>query len=99
MAEVRRLFGQEAGGGNDTWRKAAAEAQQFDLSKVNTIPPKGHVVAVRVTSEDPDDGFKPTSGHVQVTTENPSIHYSLFKLSLKADVWLQSMLWHSQNEC
>lgn len=66
LAEVRRLFGQEAGGGNDSWQRAALKAVQFDLSKVDTVKPKGHVVAVRVTSEDPDDGFKPTSGHVQV---------------------------------
>lgn len=66
MAEVRRLFGQEAGGGNDSWQMTSLKAVQFDLSKVDTVKPKGHVVAVRVTSEDPDDGFKPTSGHVQV---------------------------------
>lgn len=30
------------------------------------MKPKGHCVAVRVTSEDPDDGFKPTGGKVQV---------------------------------
>lgn len=63
-AEIRRLFGQ-GGGGHDSWRRVATEAVQFDLSKVDTQKPKGHVVAVRVTSEDPDDGFKPTSGQVQ----------------------------------
>ncbi|XP_024374276.1 acetyl-CoA carboxylase 1 [Physcomitrium patens] len=64
MPEIRRLFGQ-GGGGHDSWRKVADEAVQFDLEKVESQKPKGHVVAVRVTSEDPDDGFKPTSGQVQ----------------------------------
>lgn len=52
----------------------ADEAVQFDLEKVESQKPKGHVVAVRVTSEDPDDGFKPTSGQVQVTC--PSLFQS-----------------------
>jgi acetyl-CoA carboxylase/biotin carboxylase 1 len=69
-AEIRRLFGQ-GGGGHDSWRKVANEAVQFDLSKVDSQKPKGHVVAVRVTSEDPDDGFKPTSGQVEVTFSSP----------------------------
>ncbi|MCE3050601.1 acetyl-coenzyme-A carboxylase [Datura stramonium] len=33
--------------------------------KAESTRPKGHCVAVRVTSEDPDDGFKLTSGKVQ----------------------------------
>lgn len=41
-------------------------ASPFDFDKAESIRPKGHCVAVRVTSEDPDDGFKPTSGKVQV---------------------------------
>ncbi|KAG0579665.1 hypothetical protein KC19_4G115000 [Ceratodon purpureus] len=64
MPEIRRLFGQ-GGGSHDSWRKVAGEAVQFDLDLVESQKPKGHVVAVRVTSEDPDDGFKPTSGQVQ----------------------------------
>ena len=27
--------------------------------------PKGHVIAVRITSENPEEGFKPSSGTVQ----------------------------------
>ena len=41
-------------------------ASPFDFDKAESIRPKGHCVAVRVTSEDPDDGFKPTGGKVQV---------------------------------
>jgi acetyl-CoA carboxylase/biotin carboxylase 1 len=65
MAEIRRFFGKEPGGGHDSWQRVAVEATQFDLDTAESVKPKGHVVAVRVTSEDPDDGFKPTSGQVQ----------------------------------
>lgn len=65
LPELRRLYGQPAGGGTNTWQVAAREAVPFDFDTVPQVPPRGHVVAVRVTSEDPDDGFKPTSGRVQ----------------------------------
>eukprot|EP00897_Mesotaenium_endlicherianum_P010369 jgi/Mesen1/9360/ME000061S08809 len=65
MPEVRRLFGQPAGGSLNSWRTAALHATPFDFDTAVQVKPKGHVVAVRVTSEDPDDGFKPTSGRVQ----------------------------------
>ncbi|XP_078523505.1 acetyl-CoA carboxylase 2 isoform X2 [Lissotriton helveticus] len=32
---------------------------------VNTPNPRGHVIAARITSENPDEGFKPSSGTVQ----------------------------------
>ena len=38
----------------------------FDFDLAESVRPKGHCVAAHVTSEDPDDGFKPTSGKVQV---------------------------------
>ena len=41
-------------------------ATKFDLDKAQSVRPKGHCVAVMVTSEDPDDGFKPTSGRMEV---------------------------------
>ena len=56
----------EHGGGYDSWRKTSVVATCFDFDKAESTRPKGHCVAVRVTSEDPDDGFKPTSGKVQV---------------------------------
>lgn len=56
----------EHGGGFDAWRKTSIGATSFDFDKAESTRPKGHCVAVRVTSEDPDDGFKPTSGRVQV---------------------------------
>nr|ASZ00198.1 acetyl-CoA carboxylase 1 [Geranium incanum] len=65
IPEIRRFYGMEHGGGYDGWRKTAVLAKPFDFDKAESVRPKGHCVAVRVTSEDPDDGFKPTSGKVQ----------------------------------
>ncbi|KAI4337725.1 hypothetical protein L6164_016106 [Bauhinia variegata] len=65
IPEIRRFYGVEHGGGYDTWRKTSTLATPFDFDKADSTRPKGHCVAVRVTSEDPDDGFKPTSGKVQ----------------------------------
>lgn len=41
----------------------------------NPVPPKGHVIAVRITAENPDLGFKPTSGTIIELTfrSNPNI--------------------------
>nr|ASZ00196.1 acetyl-CoA carboxylase 1 [California macrophylla] len=65
IPEIRRFYGMEHGGGYDGWRKTSVLAKPFDFCKAESVRPKGHCVAVRVTSEDPDDGFKPTSGKVQ----------------------------------
>ncbi|KAI8016648.1 Acetyl-CoA carboxylase 1 [Camellia lanceoleosa] len=48
----------------------AMGSSQFDPNRTNdpeSTRPKGHCVAVRVTNEDPDDGFKPTSEKVQAS--------------------------------
>ncbi|XP_062099435.1 acetyl-CoA carboxylase 1-like isoform X1 [Humulus lupulus] len=65
IPEIRRFYGKEHGGGYDSWRNTSIAATPFDFDQAESIRPKGHCVAVRVTSEDPDDGFKPTSGKVQ----------------------------------
>ncbi|PPD85132.1 hypothetical protein GOBAR_DD17929 [Gossypium barbadense] len=65
IPEIRRFYGMEHGAGYDAWRKTSVVATSFDFDKAESTRPKGHCVAVRVTSEDPDDGFKPTSGKVQ----------------------------------
>lgn len=36
--------------------------QVFDLALENRMKPKGHVIAARVTAEDPSEGFKPNGG-------------------------------------
>uniref|UniRef100_A0A6V7QRJ1 Acetyl-CoA carboxylase n=1 Tax=Ananas comosus var. bracteatus TaxID=296719 RepID=A0A6V7QRJ1_ANACO len=65
IPEIRRFYNMDHGGGYDAWRKTSVVATPFDFDKAESVRPKGHCVAVRVTSEDPDDGFKPTSGKVQ----------------------------------
>nr|XP_043619198.1 acetyl-CoA carboxylase 1-like [Erigeron canadensis] len=65
IPEIRRFYGMDNSGGYDAWRRTSALATPFDFDKAESISPKGHCIAVRVTSEDPDDGFKPTSGKVQ----------------------------------
>ncbi|XP_064627568.1 acetyl-CoA carboxylase-like isoform X4 [Lineus longissimus] len=40
------------------------EAIDFELPE-NRPHPRGHVIAARITSENPDEGFKPSSGTVQ----------------------------------
>ncbi|MFS7937166.1 putative ligase [Helianthus anomalus] len=65
IPEIRRFYGMDNSGGYDTWRKTSALATPFDFDQAESVRPKGHCIAVRVTSEDPDDGFKPTSGKVQ----------------------------------
>lgn len=66
VPEMRRFYGMEHGAGYDAWRRTSIVATPFDFDKAESTRPKGHCVAVRVTSEDPDDGFKPTSGKLQV---------------------------------
>jgi len=71
------------GGGYDIWRKTAALATPFNFDEVDSQWPKGHCVAVRITSEDPDDGFKPTGGKVKVRfRDDRCIIYSSNRLSL-----------------
>ncbi|XP_068641078.1 acetyl-CoA carboxylase 1-like [Aristolochia californica] len=65
IPEIRRFYGKDSGGGYDAWKKTSIAATPFDFDKAESVRPKGHCVAVRVTSEDPDDGFKPTTGKVQ----------------------------------
>ncbi|XP_077213206.1 acetyl-CoA carboxylase 1-like isoform X2 [Tasmannia lanceolata] len=65
IPEIRRFYGMDFGGGYDAWKKTAVASTPFDFDKAESVRPRGHCVAVRVTSEDPDDGFKPTGGKVQ----------------------------------
>ncbi|KAL6839698.1 hypothetical protein ACP4OV_030386 [Aristida adscensionis] len=65
IPEIRRFYGMEHGGGYDIWRKTSTLATPFNFDEVDSQWPKGHCVAVRITSENPDDGFKPTGGEVK----------------------------------
>ncbi|KAF6143655.1 hypothetical protein GIB67_004184 [Kingdonia uniflora] len=52
-------------GGYDAWKITSVVATPFDFDQTQSVRPKSHCVAIRVTSEDLDDGFKPASGKVQ----------------------------------
>uniref|UniRef100_A0A3P8VUQ0 acetyl-CoA carboxylase n=1 Tax=Cynoglossus semilaevis TaxID=244447 RepID=A0A3P8VUQ0_CYNSE len=55
IKDIRMLYGVQPWG--DT---------HIDFEGLSTAPsPRGHVIAARITSENPDEGFKPSSGTVQ----------------------------------
>ncbi|KAH9518467.1 hypothetical protein Btru_016869 [Bulinus truncatus] len=55
IKNIRLLYGQDPWG--DT---------EIDFDNPHVKPsPRGHVIAARITSENPDEGFKPSSGTVQ----------------------------------
>lgn len=39
-------------------------SEPIDLDNTESSPPSGHVIAARITAENPDSGFQPTSGRV-----------------------------------
>ena len=53
IPDIRRLYGRDPAG-----------TDAIDFEGDPQLPPSGHVVAVRVTSEDANDGFKPTCGAI-----------------------------------
>ncbi|KAK9805253.1 hypothetical protein WJX72_008860 [[Myrmecia] bisecta] len=53
IPDIRRLYGKDPQG-----------RDEIDFEADPQIKPHGHVVAVRITSEDADDGFKPTCGAI-----------------------------------
>lgn len=38
--------------------------EKIDFATAQRAPPRGHVIAVRITGENPEEGFKPTSGDI-----------------------------------
>ncbi|XP_068461041.1 acetyl-CoA carboxylase isoform X2 [Clinocottus analis] len=55
MKDIRLLYGETPWGDNI-----------IDFENPEYMPsPRGHVIAARITSENPDEGFKPSSGTVQ----------------------------------
>ncbi|KAF8159642.1 cytosolic acc1, acetyl-CoA carboxylase [Crassisporium funariophilum] len=62
IRDIRQLYGVAPNGASEI---------DFDMTKpdANQLQrkprPKGHVVAVRITAENPDAGFKPSSGSIQ----------------------------------
>lgn len=54
IKDIRILYGESAWGDS-----------KIDFNFKNRARPWGHVIAARITSENPDEGFKPSSGTVQ----------------------------------
>ncbi|KAI4875743.1 hypothetical protein NFI96_024258 [Prochilodus magdalenae] len=55
IKDIRMLYGVQPWGDSP-----------IDFEALSTTPsPRGHVIAARITSENPDEGFKPSSGTVQ----------------------------------
>lgn len=44
------------------WKQPECEKNSFDLANETRSKPIGHVIAARITAENPDAGFKPNSG-------------------------------------
>ena len=48
------------------YKVSSTEDSPINFSELAEIPkPFGHVISARITSENPDEGFKPTSGTLQ----------------------------------
>lgn len=55
IKDIRMMYGMQPWGDSP-----------IDFDGLSTTPsPRGHVIAARITSENPDEGFKPSSGTVQ----------------------------------
>ncbi|XP_012679531.2 acetyl-CoA carboxylase-like isoform X2 [Clupea harengus] len=55
IKDIRMMYGMQPWGDSP-----------IDFEAMSTLPsPRGHVIATRITSENPDEGFKPSSGTVQ----------------------------------
>ncbi|EQC39628.1 acetyl-CoA carboxylase [Saprolegnia diclina VS20] len=54
IPDVRRLYNKDSHG-----------KSPIDFEKEKQLPPHGHVIAARITAEDPNAGFQPTSGAIE----------------------------------
>ncbi|KAK5578910.1 hypothetical protein RB653_008585 [Dictyostelium firmibasis] len=62
IPDIRKLYGCS---GDDLF----TDAKSIDLHDfTQRNPPAGHCIAVRITGENPDEGFKPTSGQIHELT-------------------------------
>lgn len=68
IPEIRQLYGLEP-------LPASIPEGRFDFTNSPRLPPRGHVIAVRITGENPEEGFKPTSGDITELTfrSNPNV--------------------------
>jgi acetyl-CoA carboxylase / biotin carboxylase 1 len=60
IPEIREIYGRNRF--DDNPKDASAK---IDFDNVTRVPPNGHCIAVRITAENAEAGFKPTSGGIQ----------------------------------
>jgi acetyl-CoA carboxylase/biotin carboxylase 1 len=60
IPEIRELYGR-----NPFEDDPQAASTKIDFENVPRVPPNGHCIAVRITAENAEAGFKPTSGGIQ----------------------------------
>jgi biotin carboxylase len=60
IPEIRRLYGRS----NLYVDSANGETVSIDFDNEARVEPQGHVIAARITAENPDVGFQPTAGEV-----------------------------------
>lgn len=53
MPDIRRFYG-----------FSPHDLSPIDFTTLSPLPPLGHCIAARITAENPDDGFKPSSGTI-----------------------------------
>ncbi|EGC30161.1 acetyl-CoA carboxylase [Dictyostelium purpureum] len=78
IPDIRKLYKQ-----NDLFGDNKIDLENFE----NRLKPKGHCIAVRITGENPDEGFKPTSGQIHELTfrSTPNI-WGYFSVGAKGGI-------------
>jgi acetyl/propionyl-CoA carboxylase alpha subunit len=59
IPDIRKLYG------GNRFEDCYGESTVIDFETATRIPPYGHCIAVRITAENAEAGFKPTSGGIQ----------------------------------
>ncbi|AIO00868.1 acetyl-CoA carboxylase, putative [Leishmania panamensis] len=76
IPEVRVFYGEEAYG-----------VTPIDFTARHSLPPKCHTIAVRVTAEDTDEGFRPTSGKVdEIAFKNSRECWGYFSVGSSGEI-------------
>ena len=66
IPQIRKLYGYEPFGDKPVvFQKPAAEGADPHSGELVSCDVQGHVIACRITAENPDQGFQPTSGAIQ----------------------------------
>ncbi|CCW65873.1 unnamed protein product [Phytomonas sp. EM1] len=76
IPEVRQFYGEDPYG-----------TSPIDFVNCESLPPKCHTIAVRITSENTDEGFRPTSGRVEeITFKNSKECWGYFSVNSGGEI-------------